>query len=272
MTPRINFRKLLILAFAVAASSALAQEPASDSAKLFGHAEKEAGGLIAIIYDFKQTQMRRPSTTTPETYPGIVKDFIRQGWDEQVLNRFFRITRPLYSTQVFIPNIPASTAPKAFGVEKVIGPSLWVIHYKGQVSPPEDGTYRFVGYADDILAVAVNSKTVCVGGRSDMYMDSVWKSSDKPGARAFNGDLVYGDWVTLKKEKPIDLDVLIGERPGGEFCAFLLYQKQGDTYQSDPKGHPILPVFQLAPQEIKVKHPEDAPVFTISEKRWQQYQ
>ncbi len=253
-------------------ASTFAQDQASDTARLFGHADKEAGGLIAIIYDFKQTQMRQPSTTTPETYPGIVKEFLRQGWDEQVLNRYFRITRPLYSTQIFIPNIPADTAPKAFNVEKVIKPSLWIIHYKGQVSPPEDGTYRFAGYADDVLAVAVNSKTVCVGARSDMQMDAVWKSSDKPGAHAFNGNLAYGDWITLKKDKPIDLDVLIGERPGGEFCAFLLYQKQGETYQTDAKGNLILPVFQLAPQEIKVKYPNDAPVFTISPKRWQQYQ
>ncbi|MEA3207576.1 MAG: hypothetical protein QOE70_633 [Chthoniobacter sp.] len=244
---------------------------AQDTASFFGHAEKEAGGLIAIIYDFKQTQARQPSQVTPETYPGIVKSFLQQGWDEQVLNRYFRITRPLYSTQIFIPRIDASAAPKAYGVEQVIKPSLWVIHYKGQVSPPEDGAYRFVGYADDVLAVAVNNKTVCVGGRVDMHLDSIWKSSEKPGAFAFNGNLTYGDWLPLKKEQPIDLDVLVGERPGGDFCAFLLYQKKGEQYAADKQGNPILPVFQLAPQPIAVKEPDKAAPFAVATAPWQQH-
>ena len=261
----------ILLVLACGALTTRAQE-AQESA-LFGHAEKEAGGLIAIIYDLKQTQLRRPApTTTEDTYKDIVKEFLRQHWDEEVLNRYFRITRPLFSTQIFIPNISASAAPKAFGVEALIKPSLWVIHYKGQVSPPEDGTYRFVAYADDVIAVAVNSKTVCAGGRSDMGMDSVWKSPEKPGAKAFNGRLAYGDWVTLKKDKPVDLDVLIGERPGGEFCAFLLYQKQGEQYPTGAEGQPILPVFQLAPQPITVKKPDDAPEFAISPQRWTQQQ
>ncbi len=116
-------------------------------------------------------------------------------------------------------------------MEKVIKPSAWVVVYKGQVSPPEDGVYRFVAYADDVIAVALNGKTVLLGGRKDTLGHlNVWNpTTTGPRMDAANGQLAYGDWMTLKKGEPIDLDVLVGERPGGLFAAFLLYEKQGRT-------------------------------------------
>lgn len=262
-----SFHRFLPLVLASLCGVAQGQEESN----LFGSSEKDGSGLIAIIYDLKQTQSMQPSQITADTYPKVVQEFLSKGWDEVVLNKFFRVTRPLYSTQIFIPGMDAGAAPKAYGVDKVMKASCWVIHYKGQVSPPEDGTYRFVGYADDAIAVAVNNKTVCIGARHDMQLEKIWKSKEKQGARAFNGDLSYGDWVTLKKGEPVDLDVLVGERPGGDFCAFLLYQKQGETYQNDKNGHPILPVFQLAPMEIPNKKPNDAPPFARGAQTWQQY-
>jgi len=264
MITRCRFLPLVLPLFG---GGALAQE----NSNLFGSSEKDGSGLIAIIYDLKQTQSMQPSQITADTYPKVVQEFLSKGWDEVVLNKFFRVTRPLYSTQIFIPGMDAGAAPKAYGVDKVMKASCWVIHYKGQVSPPEDGTYRFVGYADDAIAVAVNNKTVCVGARHDMQLEKIWNTKEKKGAKAFNGDLTYGEWITLKKGEPVDLDVLVGERPGGDFCAFLLYQKQGETYQLDKDGHPILPVFQLAPMEIPNKKPNDAPPFTRASETWQQY-
>lgn len=244
---------------------------AQENSSLFGSSDKDAPGLIAIIYDLKQTQSMQPSKITAETYPAVVQEFLRKGWDEVVLNKFFRVTRPLYSTQIFIPGMDAGAAPKAYGVDKVMKASCWVIHYKGQVSPPEDGTYRFAAYADDAIAVAVNNKTICIGARHDMQLDKIWQRKEKEGPRAFNGNLTFGEWIPLKKDEPVDLDVLVGERPGGDFCAFLLYQKQGETYQTDKQGHPILPVFQLAPMEIPNKEPDRAPPFSRASETWKQY-
>ena len=268
-TPNIVSRLLAAISLlTVAFGPARAQD--ADSS-LFGSSDKDAPGLIAIIYDLKQTQSMQPSRITAETYPEVVNEFLSKGWNEVVLNKFFRVTRPLYSTQIFIPGMDAGAAPKAYGVDKVMKASCWVIHYKGQVSPPADGTYRFVCYADDAMAVAVNNKTVCVGSRHDMQPDKIWKSKEKKGPRAFNGTMSYGDWIPLKKDQPVDLDVLVGERPGGDFCAFLLYQKQGETYQTDKDGFPVLPVFQLAPREIPDKVQEKAPPFARASETWTQY-
>lgn len=255
--------------FAIALANLCAPLRAQDDPNPFGHADKERAGLIAIIYDLKQTQKRQPSRVSSGEYPAVIKEFLTKGWDEDVMNRFFRVTRPLYATQIFIPGMSAGAAPKAFGIQDVVKPSEWMVHYKGQVSPPKDGIYRFVGYADDVLAAAVNGKTVLVGSRPDMNLPSVWKSKEYPGAAAFNGNLFYGDWVEMHKGQPIDLDVLVGERPGGDFCAFLLYQRQGETYPKDSSGALILPVFQLATQAVPGGEGRQAPPFTIAKELWE---
>ncbi|HEX8372517.1 MAG TPA: hypothetical protein VF585_07040 [Chthoniobacterales bacterium] len=225
-------------------------------------------GLLGTIYDLKQTQQRKPTGVTSESYVPLVDEFLKSDWDETILNKYFRGARPLITTQIFIPIMGANAAPKAYGVEGVIKPALWVAHYKGQVTPPEDGTYRFVGFSDDLLALAVNGKTVLFGGK---YTSKVWKSLGG-GAKAGNGNLAYGEWIPMKKTETIDLDVLIGERPGVHFCAFLLYQKQGETYPMKD-GHPVLPIFQLAPYDTpEADKIENGTPFSKSNKLWKGHQ
>ncbi len=233
-----------------------------------------ANGLIGILYDLKQTQKREPSGISGNDYTRVVGDFLANDWSESVLNRYFRATRALYADQIFIPLMDAGRAPKAFGMEKVIKPSAWIVVYKGQVSPPEDGVYRFAAYADDIIAAAVNGKTVVLAGRPDTtkYLN-VWSAPDAPTRiPAGNGNLVFGDWITLKKDEPVDLDVLVGERPGGLFCAFLLYEKQGVEYQRNSKGEPQLPVFQIGRLTTPRSSTRDAPPFSDAEIGWTSYQ
>jgi hypothetical protein len=239
----LGFQLLLLTAFS---------SPSAAADSVFG--KRESGGdaaLIGIIYDLKQDQKRKPTGVTPKDYSSILFQFMDKNWDEAELNRFFRAARPVYATQVFIPMMGAGEAPKAFGVENVIKPAVWVVHYKGQVSPPESGNYRFLCFADDVMAVAVGGKTVCYGARPDMRYTG-WKSSmEEKGGIAGNGELTYGDWIPMKKNEPIDLDVLVGERPGGDFCAFLLYERQGANYPK--QGNTTLyPVFKLAPYDSPV--------------------
>jgi len=193
--------------------------------------------LIGILYDLKQTQQRQPTQETERTYRGVISTFLQSEWDEDILNRYFRVTRPVYTTQIFIPSMNADQAPLAFGVSDVVAPRLWVVHYKGQVAPAVGGIYRFSGEADDIIAVRINGRTVLVAGRPDcLPPKSVWNSSEPEshGRR-------LGDWISLKAGEVVDFDVIIGERPGGQFLALLYIEKQGAT----ESGHP--PIFKLAP-------------------------
>lgn len=242
----------------------------AEESAAFGRESNGESGLIGILYDFKQTQKRTPTGVKPPDYTRIVEEFLSKDWSESVLNRYFRATRPLYTTQIFIPLMSAGEAPKAFGMQDVIKPAAWVVYYKGQVSPPEDGSYRFLAYSDDIMAVAVNGRTVCIGARFDLKM---WKSSEKgPRIVAANGDLTYGDWIPLKKDEPVDLDVLVGERPGGLFCAFLLYEKQGAEYAKNDKGQTAYPIFQLTPYKMPSFPSKVAPPFSEAAAVWKGYQ
>jgi hypothetical protein len=240
----------------------------------FGVKEASEAALIGMLYDFKQTQSREKTSVDVNKYAEIVDTFLSKNWDDAVLNSFYRVTQPLYLTQIYIPLISADAAPKAFGVEKTVEPRMWMVHYKGQVSAPASGRYRFVGYADDWIAVAINQKTVLVGNRDDTRLPQTnWKASEKGGMKAANGSLRYGDWIEFTEGFLMDLDVAIGERPGGYFCAFLMIQREGDVYAKNQQGDPILPLFQLAAKSsIPAKDGSKGPPFVLSPKPWKAVQ
>lgn len=218
-----------------------------DGDVLFGREKAGEAALMGIMYDLKQTQRREPTTINERDYATVVSNFVARGFDESVVNQYYRVSKPRYATQIFVPLIGAGAAPKAFGAEDTVKQSRWLIHYKGQVVPPGDGRYRFWGYADDVLVVAANGKLVLNGSRFS-FPGALWKSSVKGGLPAGNRNLVAGDWMHLKASEPVDLDIVIGEKPGGEFCAFLLVEKEGQTYEMR-NGYPIVPIFQVAPYQ-----------------------
>jgi hypothetical protein len=239
---------------------------------VFGQTTQSEAAFMGVLYDLKQTQDRKPTNVDPETYSAVVDEFLSKGWDESVFNRYYRVSKPLYTTQIFIPNMNANEAPKAFGAQRTVKPSRWVIHYKGQVSPPETGTYRFWGIADDVMAVAVNGKTVLVGNRKDTHLPltlAKWQPSERDGAHEGDGNLRPGDWMDLKQGEIFDLDVIIGERPGGLFNAFLMVEKQGANYDTDHRGHLILPILQIAPYNTPTA--KDAE-FATGFPTWKSYQ
>lgn len=217
--------------------------PKKADGNVFGTTETSAGeaALMGMFYDFKQTQDHKP---TSADYPKTIVQFINNGWDESVLSRFYRSTKPIYATQIWIPSISANEGPKAFGVDKYVKPSQWIIHYKGQVAPPRDGTYRFVGWADDQLVVSVNGKIALVSNHPGVPLPGLSEGEGEP----YRNPLRSGHWLDLKANEPVDLDVLVGERPGGGFTALLMVEEKGKTYEMEG-GYPLLPIFQVAPYD-----------------------
>ncbi len=61
---------------------------------------------------------------------------------------------------------------------------------------------------------------------------------------------VKGPAVSVKVGNFYDMEVLIGEQPGGEFFADLLVEKDGATYQKESHGSPILPIFRVADAKL----------------------
>lgn len=218
---------------------------------VFGTSGGTKAALIGILYDLKQTQQGKPSGVTEQNYPSVVGNFLSNEWDEGVLNQYFRVSRPVYATRIFIRTISADQAPKAFGVDDVVEPRLWLVHYKGQVEAPMDGVYRIAGFADDFMAARMNGRTVLVSGRHDCIPPEFeWEPSSPDGMHVGNGMIRYGDWVSVKKGEIVDLDVLVGERPGGIFSAWLYIQRKGETYPMEG-ANPVLPVFQFSETPVQ---------------------
>lgn len=225
---------------------------------VFGSRERVTPALLGIFYDLKQTQQRTPVVNYAKTYASSIDSFLANGFKEHDLSGFFRAGLPLYNTQISIPKIDANAAPKAFGVEQIVKPSYWMVHYKGQITAPAAGTYRFVGHGDNVLVVAINGKIVLIANlKGTSFPNSGWKppaDQGPPMIAASTNPVVYGGWLDFNPDEPVDIDILIGERPGGNFQAVLLYMKKGEVYPSDSKNRPRLPLFQLAEKKMDSTH------------------
>ena len=232
---------------------------------LFGLRDSHGSSLRGTFFDFKQTPSRRPTPMTVKEYKDAVSQFLLGGMNDNALsNRYFKGPTPLFATQIFIPRMNASEGPKAFNLENLVQPKLWIVHYKGSVIAPESGTFHFVGVCDDVLVVRFNGRNVLdcgslfpTGHEPNLYYGFDGLKSMMHGWFKGCGE---GDAVTVEAGQTYPLDIVIGEWPGGEFKAFLQMRKEGADYKKDSHGNPILPLFRVAATAVPA--PTDgAPVF-----------
>lgn len=224
-----------------------------------GSKDKSDNSFVGRFYDLKQDRSRK-SKGFPDT-PKILKDFITSDFSTSKLSNFFSPPDPLYAPYIMVPVMPADVAPKAYNVEKEVQPTNWLVHYQAMVAPTVDGTYRFDGVADDYLVVGVNGKVILDGSLSVAWGPSSlhphpdvkgteatnWKNKEPllPSFRNSWYPIVPGDWVEWKAGEFKKMDIVISERPGGQFCAILLIEEKGKVYQNGSDGCPILPVFRV---------------------------
>ncbi len=201
----------------------------------FGFKGGQGSGLKGYFYDLKQTVDRTPTTMQGgadgnEEHFKIFDEFFSAGWDDKVLDKYYKAKDPMVTYQIYIPYMPANEAPKAFGVEKEVKPGHWVIVYKGSVTAPRDGLFRFVGYADDVVAVRFDEQNVFFTGTtgSQIYLhrmvDKFFKPTTppvklRPGVPDPNdiGTKGVGNWFSVQSGKTYPIEVLISEVPGGGF-------------------------------------------------------
>ena len=214
---------------------------------VFGEPIDIGNNLIGTFYDFKRRRGGGTVVLDNEGFKIEVGKFTRGGWNTSHLARYYRAPKKLYATSIMIGSILSVLAPGEFGESGVEG-LRWIVHYKGTLVYPKDIKFRFVGAADDILLVRVDGKDVLNGSWSGTgYTYSDWTTS-APGTYQLMGNTfaVFGDWITLKAHEPVDMQVLIGEVPGGVFSAMLAVEVEGVDYPLNKHGNPILPMFKTA--------------------------
>jgi hypothetical protein len=218
----------------------------SGFATLFGNTSPLVGALEGTFIDFKQDRYRENPPN--EGWMEAGKDFLRS-YRIREFRKFFNAPQKLYATHFYIPLMGADQAPRAYGVENLVEPSQWVAVYQGKFRSETGGEFRFVGTADDILIVGVDGKTVLSAGFTESNPGR-WEPRSEPVHSAppvsqYLPKLTEGDWFRLEPNQPLDLTVIIGEIPGGEFASYLFIEERGANYDATEDGRPILPVFKL---------------------------
>ena len=245
---------------------------------LFGSNRRGNGNnFIGHFYDLKQTRNGELSEIgtllnaangewndpryqeSRKIYRKVLGRFIKS-WKAELLEDYFMAPREKYASSFVIPQISAEEAPKAFGVQEQVKPMEWVAWYRGEITAPESGNYRFVGRADDIMVVRVR-KDVVIDASFGMLgeWNSTHPDNEKYQTYERGRGCVIGDWFHLQKGRTVPVDVLIGEEPGGYFFCQLYIQKEGVDYPvtsesfTNPETNepisierPILPIFKMA--------------------------
>ena len=185
----------------------------------------------------------------------LQKDFGREAFAPYQV-----VPQRVYMSHLLLPYVKSAIGPETYKVDKRVKKGTpWVAVYKGQLQPEESGTYRLAGFYDDILVVRVNGKEVLEftwdsrnnGCGTPTKIKSGWTQKDpsvagKHKMRGFqNTPLTYGDWFELNENKPVSIEILIGdnggEGEGGLTGGLLLVEKKGATYAKTPDGIPLLP-------------------------------
>ncbi|MDV6031526.1 MAG: hypothetical protein F9B45_15815 [Phycisphaera sp. RhM] len=121
----------------------------------------------------------------------------------------------------------------------------WMTWYHGQVTPPRAGRYRFWGYADNHLLVAINGKPIFEGSRRDSSFKELGiQRTDNPALPCLiaRAGFACSKWVEMGST-PVQLDILFGEVGGNITSGLLLIEREGDIYEETFWGQPKWPLF-----------------------------
>jgi len=238
----------------------------------FGGNLRRGNSLEGTLYDLKQDPKGSPlikdraeRIAEMKQAFGKLDDNWRGG--KAMLDKTYRqADRKLYTSNIFIAPLAAEAATKAFDCEKDIQAPGWLAYYEGWFTPPETGEYRFQGFADDMMAVAVSGTTVLSAfwpGQKDgsaIPFKSGWypKDGHKTDGMEFRtpkmighlGARYKGSWLQLRKGQAYFIQIAISEGHGGIFSAELLIEQKGVKYQ---KGEieDIIPYFMLEPMSAE---------------------
>ncbi len=262
----------------------------------------DAGGstLEGTFYDFKQTASGASTGITPESTQqilGLYNEFFQGGWNEKTFRKYYKSPTKLYSGVFMLPTCKAEYAPHAFECSDKVKPSAWGVIYKGKIVAPKTGKFRFVGIADDVMAIRFNRKMVLeagwsiptinqsnrgLGSQAD-YRAAVeagnhptkrgYKFLQVPGIPKWNselGGLTAGETFSVREGQTYPIEIFISEIPGGAFGFVILIEDVTDG----EKGASNLQLFRTdlsSPTAADVKKLLSDAGFAQGHLEWPQY-
>ncbi len=210
------------------------------------------GSMPGHFYDFKQTAKGKPVENYNVQGSDFTNNVIKiqeEGFRESAFRKFFKAPDSLYLAQLAIPTTDAATGPRFFNVADKVKPSGWLVVYDGSISTTRDMTFRFVGIGDDYISVFNNRRPKLINAWPDMRQSVLgrWTPSESIDINAASpmpgGQLVKGDWITLKRGEKFAISIAIGERPGGKVGFVLMVEEKDAKYRTGSNGAKVLPLF-----------------------------
>lgn len=241
----------------------------------FGMLEEPSSALTGTFYNLQKNKQGRSLGTSVYDYHRIIHDFVAGDWQPANLNRFFEAPRKLYLTHLYMPASRAERAPSAFGQTPDSHPT-WLVIYRGTVTAPKSGKFRFIGAGDDTLVVRFASKVVFDHGyfnatdpgapqlREPVIRIPGQKLAqpapqpappERPSPKTYRysttrdwnkylGGMAVGPEFEVVAGTKYPVEILISEGQGSLFAAALLIEEVGASPPRTRDGFPILPLFR----------------------------
>lgn len=214
---------------------------------VIGGGQNVEGCLIGILVDLKRDGDGNKISYDKNKSWGQLKELAAANFSAKALSKYYVPNKKVALTKVNIsPSTLAEVGPECFGA-KDFGGSGWMAYYVGELKPVEKARYRFVGYFDEFIVVKINGKVVLESawgyGMQHKLNPSTnagpvagWKPSDseyvgKWQAPQGNSLMTVGDWFEADVNKPLKIEIALGETQGGICCGALLIQKEGVEYE-----------------------------------------
>lgn len=217
----------------------------------FGGDVDEESALVGRFYDLKQPIQEGVKPLNRQGVVEKIREFDGKDWDQRVFAGYYSPEVRLYAPYFYLPRCKASYGPEAFQCNEKengrrVAPSGWVVVYRGVVTAPESGFFRFVGMGDDTLMVRFDNKLVLESGwsiptRGDMVLGTKrsyqMEMCSNKNKRAFYqykqtphwnqvlGGIPAGEVFKVKKGEKYPIEILVSEIPGNEFGFCLLIEK-----------------------------------------------
>ncbi|MBQ7024187.1 MAG: hypothetical protein IJN29_11425 [Akkermansia sp.] len=244
----------------------------------FGEDVSEESALIGSFYDLKHPIDGKASPLHRQQVVDLFHKFNNKKWDQDIFKAYYSPKVKLYAPYFYLPRCKAAYGPEAFqcnenlsqGTPKV-DPTAWVVVYRGVVTAPQSGSFRFVGMGDDTLLVRFDNKLVLESGWSiptRKYFDqgthhsyqkeitqeapsnnsrhqreitpktkgrAIYQYDSTPHWNKNLGGIPSGVPFTVKKGEKYPIEILVSEIPGTEF-GFCLLVEEIDDPKNPPYG------------------------------------
>lgn len=218
--------------------------PRGSWGNVFGSRESNDFLLEGAFYDFKKNPRGSATNMSTGDFPRRVSEFVESGFNRRFLDeRYFRAPESRSVSYILHPMMQASNAIAAYDLVGVVEPRMWIIHYQGTISAPSNGEFRFIAYADDQILVALDGQTVVDGSRQVISPNLRRVGTQFGTLGNTNGAAFHSDWIRMRANQDIKIDIIVGENPGGQYGAFLFVEKRGVETPRNENGRPLLPLF-----------------------------